>query len=89
MNKLFIILLPAGMDRDEVIKHLNNQNAISFWFYHFPYSFYVRSNLTAKQLQDTITYKFPTEKILIIRIDPNVHYSGLVPDNHVDFFKNT
>ena len=89
MNKLFLILVPPNLERDEAIAHLNSVNAISFWFYNMPYSFYVRSNLTANQLQNIITTKFPTvDKILIINITRNIDFSGLVPNDHVQLYNN-
>ena len=88
MTKLYIIILPQTIERDKVIEYLKSINAISFWFYHLPATFFARSTLNAKQLQDKIVAKFPTERILIININSHLDYSGLVPNDHVQYFTN-
>jgi len=88
MNKLFLILLPAHLDRDKVITHLASSGAINFWFYNLPYSFFVRSHLNAPQLQNEILKGFKTELILIVNIKTGMDFSGIVPDNQAQYFSN-
>jgi len=90
MNKLFLILIPADvtLDRDKIIASLKAKNQISFWFYSLPYSFFVRSNLTARQLQDSIVASFHPPRIFIIHITPGTDLSGLVPANQLSLFGN-
>lgn len=86
MNKLFLILLPATLDRDEVIRHLETNRAINFWFYSFPSSFFVRSQLIARQLQEMIVLRFNIELIFVIQINGTTDLSGIVPDEHAQLF---
>lgn len=81
-------MLPVGLDRDLVIAHLKAKGAIGFWFYSFPFSFFARSPLSSKQLQDIIMAQFKPEYILVMRFVANSDYSGLVPDNHAQYFIN-
>jgi len=81
-------MLPSTLDRDKVIIHLQSKGAISFWFYCMPYSFFVRSNHTARQLQDLITPSFKADNIIIIHIARGVDISGLVPENQANLFTN-
>jgi hypothetical protein len=90
MNKLFLIVISADMplDRDKIIASLVEKKQISFWFYCLPYSFFVRSNLTARQLQDSIMGADVIHRIFIIHIAQGADLSGLIPDNQVPLFKN-
>jgi hypothetical protein len=93
MNKLFLILLPIDIDRQSVINHLVDigivdGNLDGSWFYNMPSSLFVRCKLTAKQLQNEITKKFPTQRILVIHISRNVDFSGIVPNEHVRLYNN-
>ena len=89
MNKLFLILLPVGVEREEVMKYLFDNKYISTWFFNMPYSFYVRSIYNSKQLQNIIIQKFTAiELIVVINITRNIDFSALVPDNHVHLYNN-
>lgn len=88
MNKLFLILLPAKLDRESVIKYLEANKSINFWFHSFPSSFFARSSFSANQLQRIILNKYPTDLIFIIQVNSTTDLSGLVPDNQVHLFNN-
>jgi len=88
MNRLYLILLPITTDREAVIKYLETNRNISFWFYTFPSSIFVRSSLTARQLQDIIVRGFNVDRILVVHINQSSDFSGLVPNNHVELFNN-
>jgi hypothetical protein len=88
MYKLFLVLLPGPLDRDKVIAHLEVSRSISFWFYNLPSSFFVRTHLTAAQLQANIAQGFSFDRIFIININSTTDLSGLVPDDHAVLFTN-
>jgi hypothetical protein len=89
MNKLFFIAFPATLERGKVIELLEKNKAISFWFYHLPYSIFVRSNLMAKELRDIITNEYGLHTlIIIIQINNTVDMSAIVPNNQVELFNN-
>lgn len=90
MNKLFLIILPVGIDREEVIKYLSDNNFITTFFYNMPFTFYVRVNNTKSHtLRNIITKKFPTiELIMVINLTRDVDFSGLVPDEHRALYYN-
>ena len=90
MNKLFLILLPVGTDREEVIKYLSDNNFITNFFYNMPFAFYVRvNNIDANTLRNIITGKFTNiELIMVINLTRNVDFSALVPDEHRSLYYN-
>ena len=88
MNKLYLIAIPGHLDLDQVIKSLQERGAISFWFYYLPYSFFARSMLSAKQLQEAMDAQFGINRIFIIRITNTSDFSGRVPDNQLPLFDN-
>jgi hypothetical protein len=88
MNKQYLILLPQSLNRDEIIKKLQAENAISFWFYNLPSSFYVRSHLSSNQIVEVIKKHYNVERIMVIHIFKGLEYSGIVPQEHVRFFND-
>jgi hypothetical protein len=51
MNKnLYLIMLSTEVNRDELIKKMEEQNLIETWFYAFANSFFVRSDKNSMEL---------------------------------------
>ena len=90
MNKLFAITIPSNLNRDSVILYLKDTGFINFYFYFLPYSFFVRSNFSAPQIQNHLIKKYPeAEYVFIVNINRNSDFSGLVPDDMLIYFQNT
>lgn len=89
MNKLFLVLIQMDVNRDELIKYLSSSNYISFWFYHLPNSFYVRSHLNPDDLRDVIMAKIGTpQRLLVVHLREMPLVSGRIPTEHMPLFKN-
>jgi len=88
MNKLYLILLPNGVNRDDVKNYLSSENIITFWFYNLPSSLFVRSNFNSKYIANAIVNKFNNDRILVVNLAKEMDFYGLIPKEHIPLFKD-
>lgn len=86
MNKTYLILLSAEFERDKIIDFINKNPVFDFWFYTFPSSVFVRTNLNAIDIRNMVQKNFGMHYIFIVEITPSLNYSGWMPTNQVGLF---
>lgn len=88
MIKLYLILFSSDIKREELTKFFDiNPQVINFWFYNLPSSVFIKSTLSASQLQAFILGKFGnTPSLFIIEVNSQTNYSGWIDKDHLQYF---
>jgi uncharacterized protein YdaL len=73
---LYLILLSTEIDREELIKSMENKGIIETWFFSFPNSFFIRSDLNSMELGKFID-EVTGNKLNFITIVTNDYYGRL------------
>jgi hypothetical protein len=69
MDNLLLILLSAKYDREQIIKKLEADNKIDTWFYSFPNTIFVKSNLNSKEMSLYIQEIFGAEMNFVTSVE--------------------
>ncbi len=85
MSKAFVIILSTPFPfRDEIIKYLEEKKSIDTWEYCLPYSIFIKSPLSSKEISSLLREKYGDLNHLIIGVDSD--YYGLLPENYWNIF---
>lgn len=84
MNTLLILLSPT-LNRDVLIKHLEQQNIINFWFYSFPNSLFIKTNLNSEQISRLIEKDLGQHIHFITQIEDD--FFGRMDQDYWTYFK--
>lgn len=87
MDKLYLISYSVGYDEKSLKDFLNGSNYISFWFINLPYSIFVKTSLTSRELYELIAKKFgedQSSRMIVIEVTHN-HW-GRLPTDHWKYF---
>jgi hypothetical protein len=84
MNNLLLILLSPKFDRDQVIKSLEEDQKIDTWFYSFPNTIFVKSNLNCKEMSFYIREKFGVHIHFITQVE-NDYFGRMNEDQWKNF----
>ncbi len=86
MIKLYLVVIDSKYDREKVLSFLDKHpTEITFWFFSLPYSFFLKSELSPKQIFDLIQTEFGENKLFVTEVTSN-HY-GRLPKDHWEHFK--
>jgi hypothetical protein len=85
--KLYLVALGSGFNREEVVKYLETLPSTGTWFYSMPYSFFISSSASARELSDLLKAKFPGDQLrhFVAQVG-NGEYQGWMPKDHWDVF---
>lgn len=87
MNKLYFISYSV-LTPEQVHDFLSNSQHVIFWFQNLPNSVFVRTNLTARQLQHIIQERFGTAaSMFITEVRQGIDYVGWLPVTHLKYFE--
>lgn len=89
MNKVYLLVFSSVVGTQEEVKAmLDGMPMVQNWRYDIPYSFYLVSTATAKQLADEFARrrKNATGKFIISEVTQN--YWGMASQETWDFIKN-
>jgi hypothetical protein len=85
MNNLLLILLSTQYDREQVIKSLEADGKIDTWFYSFPNTIFVKTDLNSKQMSLYIQEKFGEHMNFVTDIEDD--YFGRMTAGQWEKFK--
>ena len=71
MDKTCLIVLGAKYNREEVVALLNKTQGISHWFYTLPYSIFVNTRLSPKQLCEIIENTLGKHTLFVTEVTQN------------------
>ncbi len=86
MNTILILLSPI-IDRDKLIKALEEENISGMWFYSFPNSLFITTNLNAGQISKFIEKKFGQQVHFVTQIESD--YFGRMDVEQWNYFKKS
>lgn len=84
MNKLYLVVLSFGIDRDKLTGFLDTRSEIQFWFYNLPNSIFIRSNISAQALSRLI--ESHTREITHIVVEVSECF-GRLPAEHWKYIR--
>ena len=92
MSKTYIVVflgttLDMNTERTELINYLGSQKAIDYWEYCLPYSFFIKSHLSAQQISNLLENKFGHNRHFVARISKN-DYGGRLPKDYWGIIQN-
>lgn len=90
MNKLFFIAFTDTLDRGVLTEYFNSvPNKINFWFFYLPNSVFVRASLgSSKDIRNLIQLRFGSIYLFIVEIAADIDYTAVLPEEHVEHFRN-
>jgi len=84
MRKLYLIVLGAKLDRQQVLDYLSDIPNTGGWFYSMPSSFFIKSSLSAEEISARIRSRFGNLRFFITEVHEN--RQGLMPKDHWKLF---
>lgn len=82
MKSLFLIVLGAKLDREQVIEYLSQMKGFGVWFYSMPNSFFIYSSLSAARIVEIMKDRYGTENRYFAVKVTNSQYYGWMPKDH-------
>ena len=73
MNNLLLILLSTTHDREKIIESLEADGKIETWFYSFPNTIFVKTDLNPKEMSNYIEEKFGIKMNFVTQIENNYY----------------
>jgi hypothetical protein len=70
----------ANVDRDQLIEYLKQNGQIDTWEYCLPYTLFIRTPMTSKQISDLIERKYGEIRHLVVRVPKNDYWGRLPTD---------
>jgi hypothetical protein len=84
MTKTYLVVLNTEFDRDAIITYLDGLPEIESWQISLPFSFFIKTELTAMGVFGLIIKEFPSksdnEGIYIVQVSNDSF--GLLPEGH-------
>lgn len=78
-ERLYLIVLSADHDREKVSKFIDTHPQFGYWFFELPYSIFVKSSLTSREIWQIIEAEYGIKSGIVVEITNN-HWGRLQKD---------
>jgi hypothetical protein len=86
MPKTLLVILGAKYNRDKITNFFDKSQKINHWFFSLPYSIFVTTELTPRQLMELIEKEFGEDRIFVTEITNSCW--GRLPEDQWGNFKS-